>query len=602
MRILTSFVIFVLLYLKIGIFGLMEWCGIYSLLEWYFKMSPRLRTGLLLILFCLSLLSAGGCSSLIIDSHGGQKSSPGFSFIYMSDTQADPETRDYTTWGQLLPLAAQDESRPAFIMIGGDLVNDGNDPQEWDDFFAAGGEALKRLRIYPARGNHDNTELYKTRFDLPDNGPEGKKEAFYSFDYQDAHFTVLDSNAMGAARQEDIDWLQKDLSGTDKTYKIVMFHHPPYLAADIPKDRNRARIIQIAFVPVMEAAGVDLVLCGHQHVYMRTYPLRQGQRNENGIVYLMGSAGAKYYTPAAFDYIACSISDKPVYTIVTVDEKGISLKTRDAVGNVLDSTQGPTISSEQQDLTLVVSGDGMAGERKFTLKELAALPHSGFEHVYSTINNWPTSRFYAARGITVRSILKAAGVLDTAQVITFRSPDSYEVSFTREQLLDQPRYYYPQAADGSAEKAELVEPIIAYEYKEGSSDMGAAVADAPCLILGQSHPAEHTNPAFVVNVTEIIVSNQEAEIWEPATTFPSPGKIAAGEKVKLQHKYFGLVKLHYTLDGSDPTELSPLYNISTYQPELNVPLTINQDTVIKVLVTGYGKRNSIISSFAFDAQ
>jgi hypothetical protein len=59
---------------------------------------------------------------------------------------------------------------------------------------------------------------------------------------------------------------------------------------------------------------------------------------------------------------------------------------------------------------------------------------------------------------------------------------------------------------------------------------------------------------------------------EAATTFPTEGRIAAGESVKLQHKFSGLVKLHYTLDGTDPTELSPMYNPSTYQPELNLPI------------------------------
>jgi len=407
---------------------------------------------------------------------------------------------------------------------------------------------------------------------------------------------------MGAARQEDIDWLKKDLSATDKTYKIVMFHHPAYPAIDIPKDSVRAETIQNNFVPIMEEAGVNLVLSGHQHVYTRTYPLRKGVRNEDGIVYLMGYSGGKQYTPGTYDYIARSIGKQPVYTIVSVNEHGISLETKDANGKVLDSTSGPILSAEQQKLTITVRGDGISGEKKLTFGELSTLPNSGFEHVYSTINNWPTARFYAARGITVRSILKAAGVLDSAQVITFSSSDSYKVSFTREQLLDLTRYYYPQVKEGLADSAEPVEPIVAYEYKEGSGDMGAVVTDVPCMIIGQSNPLDHTNPAFVINISEIIVSNQEAEVWEPATTFPKAGKIASGELVKLQHKSLGLVKLHYTLDGTEPTELSPMYNISTYQPELNVPLSITKDTVIKVLVTGYGKKNSGIHSFKFDVQ
>lgn len=561
----------------------------------------QFKIGLILIMGALLTCFCAGCSALTM-LEGGNDTEQGFSFIYMGDSQADPETGDYSSWGKMLAQAAADKSKPAFVMIGGDLVNDGSSQEEWDSFLAAGDPVLKKLPLYPAMGNHDNTALYKTIFELPENGPEGRQEAFYSFDYGNAHFTVMDSNAMGAANREDLEWLEKDLAKTDKTYKIVMFHHPAYPAVDIPKDNQRAETIRNNFVPVMEKAGVNLVLSGHQHVYMRTWPLKNGQRSTDGIVYLMGYSGGKQYSPASYDYVACSIGGEPVYSIITVDRQGITIKTMDRSGKVLDSTGAPEIAAEQKELTITIKGDGIQGEKQFTLDELAQQPEAGFQHVYSTINNWPTARFYAARGVTVRSILKTAGVLDTARVITFRSDDSYEMSFTREQLLDTPHYYYPLVKEGSDKGAEMVEPIIAYEYKEGSADMAAAVADVPCLIIGQRNPLEHTNPAFVVNVSEIIVSGQDPGKWEAATTFPVEGKIAAGESVKLQHKYSGLVKLHYTLDGTDPTELSPMYNPSTYQPELNVPIPIQEDTVIKVLVSGYGKHNSDIRSFTFDAQ
>ena len=560
----------------------------------------KFKQGWFVIIGVLVICLAAGCSALT--DIQGSKGEQGFSFIYMGDSQADPEVGDYSAWGQMLSLAAADKSRPAFVMIGGDLVNDGSSQEEWNRFLSAAEPVRKKLPFYPAVGNHDNTALFKTIFELPENGPADRKETFYSFDYGDAHFTVLDSNIMGAANRQDIAWLEKDLTQTDKKHKIVMFHHPAYPAVDIPKDSQRAEVIRQHFVPIMEKAGVDLVLNGHQHVYMRTYPLKNGQRSEDGIIYLMGYSGSKRYSSGIYDYMACSHEGQPVYSIITVDQKGITIKTMDSSGQILDFTGTPDISAEQQDLTITIKGDGIPGEKKFTLKELAAQSGAGFQHVYSTINNWPSARFYAVRGLTVRSILQTAGVLDTAQTITFRSDDGYEMSFTREQLLDSPHYYYPQVQEGIGAGAQPVEPVIAYEYKEGSADMGAIVADAPCLIIGQRNPREHTNPAFVVNVAEIIVSNQDSGQWEAATTFPIQGKIAAGESVKLQHKYLGLVKMHYTLDGTDPTEMSPLYNPSTYQPELNAPIPIKGDTVIKVLVTGYGKHNSEIKSFTFNPQ
>ncbi|MGI6732761.1 MAG: metallophosphoesterase [Anaerovoracaceae bacterium] len=528
-----------------------------------------------------------------------------FSFIYMGDPQADPETGDYSPWGSLLSLAAEDEREPAFVLISGDLVNDGNDRTEWQAFFEAGKEVLDRLPLYPAMGNHDNTELFKELFDLPQNGPVGKEDAFYSFDYGDVHFTVLDSNAMGAADPADVAWLKEDLAGTEKSYRIVMFHHPPYTAADIPKDEIRAQTIREIFVPILEEYNVDLVLSGHQHVYMRTHPIRNGEIREDGIVYLVSASGGKQYTPMQRDYTAFAFGNRPVYSICTVDEAGILLETRDSEGNPVDSCrigekQPPlSFTSEQQNRTLTITDKDSGKQWSYSLKELAELPDMGFQHLYSTVNNWPSPSTYAAKGIKIRRILEEMNIYDKIQTITFRSADGYEVSFTKDQILTNPRWYFPLFDKGLADDAQPVEPILAYAYKEGSLDLEDAVPEPLCLILGQTNPAEHTNPAFVEDVTEIIFSAEEPEVWEPASTFPGEGNIASGETVKLQHPYFGLVKLHYTLDGTEPTELSPMYNPSTYRPELNVPISITEDTVIKVITVGYGKRNSPVATYTF---
>ena len=223
-----------------------------------------------------------------------------------------------------------------------------------------------------------------------------------------------------------------------------------------------------------------------------------------------------------------------------------------------------------------------------------------FSHVFSTINNWPAPRFYAAEGYCIADILAAAGLYETAQTVTFRGVDGYEASLTRDQLFE-PQYCFPQVGEDD-EGAVRVYPIIAYRWKEGTNDMGAVRDEDPCLIIGQRNPFEHTNPVFVENIAEIIVSDAPCETWPPATTFPMPGAIAQGETVKLQHPSFGLVKIYYTLDGSDPTPLSAMYNPSTYQPELNVPIPITEHTVIKALVCGFGKADSEIAVFEFTVQ
>ena len=45
------------------------------------------------------------------------------------------------------------------------------------------------------------------------------------------------------------------------------------------------------------------MFCGHQHVYVRSYPLRAGQIDyENGITCVVGNAGQKFYSNAEPTY------------------------------------------------------------------------------------------------------------------------------------------------------------------------------------------------------------------------------------------------------------------------------------------------------------
>ncbi|MDO4582075.1 MAG: FN3 associated domain-containing protein [Bacillota bacterium] len=247
-------------------------------------------------------------------------------------------------------------------------------------------------------------------------------------------------------------------------------------------------------------------------------------------------------------------------------------------------------------LTVRICGDGVeGGEQSVDLNALYQQYASSA--VYSTVNNWPLPKFYAASGVPVAQVLAAAGVGDYGTV-NFAAADGYNITLTRQQL-EEPRYSYPGLLSGDESGAEQVEPILALAFKEDSDDLAEILPDQPAFIFGQANIFEHTNPAFIENISVITVSAAPPEQWPLAYTFPVPGEVRAGDLVKLQHDSFGLVKLHYTTDGSDPDQLSPMYNPSTYQPELNVPLTINEDTLIKVRVYGYGKQPSDIAEWRF---
>jgi hypothetical protein len=104
-------------------------------------------------------------------------------------------------------------------------------------------------------------------------------ENYYSFDYANAHFLSLDDELQfdGANDlQNQLDWIKQDLAAARQRgqhWLIAMWHKPPYSGGSHPDNEK----IQAAFLPTLEAEGVDLVLNGHSHVAERTFPLHNHQ-------------------------------------------------------------------------------------------------------------------------------------------------------------------------------------------------------------------------------------------------------------------------------------------------------------------------------------
>jgi Calcineurin-like phosphoesterase len=122
-------------------------------------------------------------------------------------------------------------------------------------------------------GNHedDNSEGYNEYMDH-----FGLSQPYYSFNHKNVHILVLDTDRnnyfpgspqynyavndlQSASQDPDIDWI------------IVYFHRPMYAS---PSDNAEVLFsFGVAYHPLFDQYGVDLVLAGHIHNYQRTYPL-----------------------------------------------------------------------------------------------------------------------------------------------------------------------------------------------------------------------------------------------------------------------------------------------------------------------------------------
>ena len=174
-----------------------------------------------------------------------------------------------------------------WLMLGDNAYNTGTDSEYQAAVFDMYPEMLRKSVLWPTLGNHDGISAdsltqsgpYYDIFTLPTSGEAGGlisgTEAYYSFDYGNIHFICLDSHdtdrSPGAAM---LIWLTQDLAATTQEWIIAFWHHPPYTKGSHDSDYE-SRLMQMRenALPILEAAGVDLVLSGHSHSYERSFLL-----------------------------------------------------------------------------------------------------------------------------------------------------------------------------------------------------------------------------------------------------------------------------------------------------------------------------------------
>jgi calcineurin-like phosphoesterase family protein len=130
------------------------------------------------------------------------------------------------------------------------------------------------LRVAGVLGNHDY-ETGRGRYEL---GLLGMPGAYYTRKLGDAQIFFLDSNSVSSRQTA---WLEQQLSDSTATWKIAVFHHPPYTCGGHSGDTDVVR----RWVPLFESYGVQLVLSGHDHNYQR-FAAR------NGVTYVVHGGGA----------------------------------------------------------------------------------------------------------------------------------------------------------------------------------------------------------------------------------------------------------------------------------------------------------------------
>ncbi len=241
-----------------------------------------------------------------------------FSFIYLGDAQ-----NGFEEWGKLLKTSVEKCPDCSFILMAGDLVNRGNERDDWDAFFHYSDNVFAQYPIIPTIGNHEYKsnpllpKMYLDYFVLPQNGPTNITNEFcYSLTYSNAQFIILNGNHNPEHQKP---WLEQQLSESSSTWKFLLFHQPLYSSA--PKRDNRH--LKNAWLPLIDQYHVDMVFQGHDHSYWRTYPLKNDQKVSSpseGTYYVISFSGTKAYEQQEkTDIIETAFTKIPTYQIITIE-------------------------------------------------------------------------------------------------------------------------------------------------------------------------------------------------------------------------------------------------------------------------------------------
>lgn len=174
-----------------------------------------------------------------------------------------------------------------WLMLGDNAYESGTDSEYQAGVFDTYPATLRSSVLWPTLGNHDGvsadsatlTGPYYDIFSLPRNGESGGlasgTEAYYSFDYANIHFVCLESHETNRSPTGPMmTWLTNDLAATTQPWIIAFWHHPPYSKGSHDSDASdepQMREMRANALPILEAAGVDLVLTGHSHAYERSH-------------------------------------------------------------------------------------------------------------------------------------------------------------------------------------------------------------------------------------------------------------------------------------------------------------------------------------------
>jgi PKD repeat protein len=253
-----------------------------------------LVAGVLLVVFGFA-----ACSDALITAPRVTRPRPDAA-IPVADATADPapiivaagDVAQCSSLGDEATALLLDSLQFDAVLALGDLAyEDGTATQFQNCYDPTWGRHKAKTR--PAPGNHEyhtaNAAGYFSYFGAAAN-PDGGGQSYYSFNLGEWHILSLDSNIPVSPGSPQLTWIGQDLAANPKACSLAYWHHPVF-SSGLHGNSSLMRDVW----RVLDSAGVDVVLVGHDHTYERFAPQTStGIASTIGIrEFVVGTGGSK---------------------------------------------------------------------------------------------------------------------------------------------------------------------------------------------------------------------------------------------------------------------------------------------------------------------
>lgn len=207
----------------------------------------------------------------VIETADGSDST---AFIHITDPQSQNIQQYTNAWSNTIKKAFSLFPESKFIVSTGDNVDYGTNVNQWKWYMNSASDILLDKPMATATGNHeDNGGVIPINFPLA-NIPEQDTETgvYYSYDYNNIHFIILNTNDLGdddALSAKQLEWLKNDAESNDADWTVLMLHKALYSNSS-HYDDDDVVALRNQLGELLPDLGVDVVLQGHDHVYLRT--------------------------------------------------------------------------------------------------------------------------------------------------------------------------------------------------------------------------------------------------------------------------------------------------------------------------------------------